>query len=80
MFIIFRPVEYQPIDLELPYVEQNYTQVVSEVEAEPPVKKFKEKVVQSLSNDEIGKNISTSFKKRKVPNSRNSRRRDDDDD
>lgn len=72
-----RAEELQPVDLELPEVNNYYIQVVSEMEPEPPVKKFKEKVVASLGNDEEIAAVPSTFKKRKVPKG-NARKRLDD--
>jgi hypothetical protein len=63
------------VDLQLPYQEQEYVEIPIEIEPEPVVKEFKEKVVESLGNGE------TSFKKRKIVGGakRNTRQRLDDD-
>lgn len=74
-----------PVDLQLPHVVQNYVCVpAANVAPEPPVKKFKEKVVTSLAPS-VGE-MSTAgsganeFKKRKgVAAKRNMRQRLDDD-
>ncbi|KAL5279133.1 WBP4 family protein [Megaselia abdita] len=73
--------ELKPVDLELPEVDNYYVQVVSEMEPEPPVKKFKEKVIESLANDDDDEGpskVSMTFKKRKAPRG-NARKRLDDD-
>jgi hypothetical protein len=67
--------EREFVDLQLPYQEQEYVEIPIEIEPEPVVKEFKEKVVESLGNGE------TSFKKRKIVGGakRNTRQRLDDD-
>lgn len=64
--------------MELPEVNNYYVQVVSEMEPEPPVKKFKEKVIESLANDEETAAVPSTFKKRKVPRGNTRKRLDDD--
>ncbi|XP_054743398.1 WW domain-binding protein 4 [Anastrepha obliqua] len=64
-----------PIDLELPKVDNYYVPpVVSEVPAEPPTKRFKEKTINSL-DPTIAINLPTSFKKRKFAAKANQRQR-----
>uniref|UniRef100_A0A1B0FIY9 Uncharacterized protein n=1 Tax=Glossina morsitans morsitans TaxID=37546 RepID=A0A1B0FIY9_GLOMM len=54
-----------PIDLELPKLDNYYVApVITDQPSEPPIKRFKEKTVQSL-DDEIISGTSSSFKKRK---------------
>lgn len=77
-FFDSRAEELKPVDLELPEVNNYYVQVVSEMEPEPPVKKFREKVIASLGDDEEIAAVPTTFKKRKVPKG-NARKRVDDD-
>ncbi|KAM7354323.1 uncharacterized protein ACRADG_006046 [Cochliomyia hominivorax] len=68
-----------PVDLELPVTNNYYVApVVSEVPYEPPVKRFKEKTIETL-DPELAKNTSTSFKKRKFAAKGNARKRLDDD-
>lgn len=68
-----------PIDLELPQVNNYYVApVVSDIPAEPPVKRFKEKTITNL-DPEVASGTSTSFKKRKFAAKGNARKRLDDD-
>ncbi|XP_065355916.1 WW domain-binding protein 4 [Calliphora vicina] len=68
-----------PIDLELPVLNNYYVPpVVSEITYEPPVKRFKEKTIETL-DPEVASNTSTSFKKRKFAAKGNARKRLDDD-
>ncbi|TMW49077.1 hypothetical protein DOY81_005852, partial [Sarcophaga bullata] len=68
-----------PIDLELPVCNNYYVPpVVSDVQSEPPVKRFKEKTIESL-DPEVFSNTSTSFKKRKFAAKGNARKRLEDD-
>ncbi|XP_036329519.1 WW domain-binding protein 4-like [Rhagoletis pomonella] len=65
----------KPVDLELPKVESHYVPpVVSEIPAEPPVKRFKEKTIVSL-DPTIAIDVPTSFKKRKFAAKANQRQR-----
>lgn len=64
-----------PIDLELPKVDCFYMPpVVSNVSSEPPVKRFKEKVIETL-DPTIVNGVPTSFKKRKFATKANQRQR-----
>ena len=68
-----------PIDLELPVCNNYYLPpVVSDVPSEPPVKRFKEKTIETL-DPEVSSNTSTSFKKRKFAAKGNARKRLEDD-
>lgn len=71
-------VETKVMDYQLPAVKNEFVYVpAANVAPEPPVKKFKEKVVASLDNVAIG--VSNEFKKRKTAVKRNVRQRLDDD-
>ncbi|XP_023299784.2 WW domain-binding protein 4 [Lucilia cuprina] len=68
-----------PIDLELPAINNYYAApVVSDIPYEPPVKRFKEKTIETL-DAEVTNNTSTSFKKRKFAAKGNARKRLDND-
>lgn len=75
---IFRPQPH--VDLELPQVANDFVYVpaANVPVSEPPVKKFKEKTIESL-NDGSYSDVSNSFKKRKTTIKRNVRQRLDDD-
>lgn len=71
--------DLKPVDLQLPEVKHEFIFVpAANVAPEPPVKKFKEKVVASLDNDVVA-GVSNEFKKRKTAVKRNARQRLDDD-
>lgn len=71
-------VEVKPVDLQLPIVPHEFVYVpAANVAPEPPVKKFKEKVVATLDTVAVG--VSNEFKKRKTAVKRNVRQRQDDD-
>lgn len=77
------PLPYRPppapVDLELPVTDNYYVApVVSDVPYEPPVKRFKEKTIETL-DPEVASNTSPSFKKRKFAAKGNARKRLDDD-
>ncbi|XP_004530275.1 WW domain-binding protein 4 [Ceratitis capitata] len=64
-----------PVDLELPKINNYYMPpVVSEAPAEPPVKRFKEKTIESL-DPTFAIDVPTSFKKRKFAAKANQRQR-----
>ncbi|XP_067626055.1 WW domain-binding protein 4 [Eurosta solidaginis] len=65
----------KPIDLELPKTDQYYVPpVVSDIPAEPPVKRFKEKTIVAL-DPTAAIDVPTSFKKRKFAAKANQRQR-----
>lgn len=72
--------EEKPIDFQLPSVRRDFVYVpAAHIKPEAPVKRFKEKTITSLGqNDAIG--VPDSFKKRKFAGKRNARQRLDDDD
>lgn len=72
----FRKAEPMNLELPKPMHEFKFTPVTSN-EHEPPVKRFKEKIVTALDVCE-GEVIHDSFRKRKIAK-RNSRRRQEDD-
>lgn len=65
----------KPVDLELPKQNDVYYAIANVKTDEPPIKKFKEKTVGSISID--SHEIPSVFKKRKIGN-RNIRRTNDD--
>jgi hypothetical protein len=65
--------EREQVDLELPKQKHEFFAVATVQSDEPPVKKFKEKIITSLDSDEVP----SVFKKRKIGN-RNIRRTNDD--
>lgn len=71
--------EPKPVDLQLPETSHNYVYVpAANIEPEVPVKKFKEKTINSLPVDDDSSGISNTFKKRKTAIKRNVRQRTDD--
>lgn len=67
----------KPVDLQLPAVNHEFVYVpAANVAPEPPVKRFKEKVVATL--DDVAVGVSNEFKKRKTAVKRNVRQRQDD--
>lgn len=71
-------VETKAVDLQLPATKNEFVYVpAANVAPEPPVKKFKEKVVATLDHVAVG--VSNEFKKRKTAVKRNVRQRQDDD-
>lgn len=65
--------EKKPIDFELPKQNDVYYAVANVKPDEPPIKKFKEKIIVSLDADDVP----SVFKKRKIGN-RNIRKTNDD--
>lgn len=63
----------KPVDLELPKLNEVYYAVASVKPDDPPVRKFKEKTIESLDSNEVP----SVFKKRKIGN-RNIRKTNDD--
>lgn len=77
----YRPPIVHHIDLQLPKVSDKYVAPIvtkNVVDTEPPVKRFKEKLITSL-DEEIVNTTSASFKKSKFAARKNMRQRTNDD-
>lgn len=71
--------ETKHVDLQLPEPSHQYVYVpAAHVEPEPPIKKFKEKIISSLPVDDESSSTLSTFKKRKTAIKRNVRQRNDD--
>lgn len=72
--------ETKHVDLQLPEISHQYVYVpaAQTMEAEPPVKKFKEKIITSIPVDDDSTDALNTFKKRKTAIKRNVRQRNDD--